>query len=71
MYGSWMSVATAFPAVSPAYGERPVSFDLRTLERETIVRALEHASGNRTHASHALGISVRTLRNKIREFGLR
>ncbi len=49
----------------------PPSLDLRTLERETIVRALGHAKGNRTHASAALGISVRTLRNKIREYGLR
>jgi DNA-binding NtrC family response regulator len=51
--------------------ERPPSLDLKTLERETIVRALGHANGNRTHASAALGISVRTLRNKIREYGLR
>jgi len=45
--------------------------DLRTLERDTIVRALGQTKGNRTHASAALGISVRTLRNKIREYGLR
>ncbi len=57
---------------SPAIREpRAPGFDLRTLERETIVRALDHANGNRTHASAALGISVRTLRNKIREYGLR
>ena len=36
-----------------------------------IVRALGLSKGNRTHASVALGISVRTLRNKIREYGLR
>jgi DNA-binding NtrC family response regulator len=59
------AAATAAPAASPP------TFDLRTLERETIVRALDHASGNRTHASRALGISVRTLRNKIHEYGLR
>lgn len=45
--------------------------DLRALEREAIVRALARMQGNRTHASRALGISVRTLRNKIREYGLR
>jgi len=55
----------------PASAERPASLDLKLLERDTIVRALGHARGNRTHASHALGISVRTLRNKIREYGLR
>lgn len=47
------------------------SVDLRLLERDAIVRALGQSKGNRTHASHALGISVRTLRNKIREYGLR
>lgn len=51
--------------------ERPPSLDLKLLERDTIIRALGHAKGNRTHASHALGISVRTLRNKIREYALR
>ncbi len=47
------------------------SLHLKTLERDTIVRALAHWDGNRTRASEALGISVRTLRNKIREYGLR
>ncbi len=63
--------ASALLVVSAVPEEGPACFDLRTLERETIVRALEHAKGNRTHASHALGISVRTLRNKIHEYGLR
>ena len=47
------------------------SLDLKSLERDTIVRALAHWQGNRTRASESLGISVRTLRNKIREYGLR
>lgn len=47
------------------------SLDLKRLERDTIVRALAHWQGNRTRASESLGISVRTLRNKIREYGLR
>lgn len=47
------------------------SLNLKSLERDTIVRALSHWDGNRTRASESLGISVRTLRNKIREYGLR
>lgn len=47
------------------------ALDLKRLERDTIVRALAHWQGNRTRASESLGISVRTLRNKIREYGLR
>ncbi|MFO0687186.1 MAG: helix-turn-helix domain-containing protein [Myxococcota bacterium] len=61
------------PMRDPAAGgaERLDSVDLRRLERDAIVRALGQTKGNRTHASQALGISVRTLRNKIREYGLR
>ena len=47
------------------------ALDLKRIERDTIVRALAHWQGNRTRASESLGISVRTLRNKIREYGLR
>lgn len=58
------------PRVGEAPGALP-SLNLKTLERDTIVRALAHWDGNRTRASEALGISVRTLRNKIRDYGLR
>ncbi|MCG8589718.1 MAG: sigma 54-interacting transcriptional regulator [Proteobacteria bacterium] len=44
---------------------------LREVERRTIEQSLAAHGGNRTHASRALGISVRTLRNKIRDYGLR
>jgi len=46
------------------------TFNLRELEKETIHRALEARGGNRTQAARALGISVRTLRNKIRAYEL-
>jgi two-component system, NtrC family, response regulator HydG len=38
------------------------------VERELILRTLGHCGGNRTTASSILGISVRTMRNKLREF---
>ncbi len=41
---------------------------LRELERKAIDLALEETSGNRTHAAKMLGISVRTLRNKLNEY---
>lgn len=42
--------------------------DLTTLERFTIQKALQKTDGNRTHAAQLLGISVRTLRNKLLEY---
>jgi len=41
---------------------------LDDLEREAIAHALGHFKGNRTAAAHALGISVRTLQYKIKEY---
>lgn len=48
----------------------PEMLNLKELERMAISRSLERCGGNRTLASRALGISVRTLRNKIRLYGL-
>jgi DNA-binding NtrC family response regulator len=39
---------------------------LADLERMAILEALRRVSGNRTHAARLLGISLRTLRNKLR-----
>jgi DNA-binding NtrC family response regulator len=36
------------------------------IERELVLQTLAHCDGNRTHAARVLGMSVRTLRNKIR-----
>lgn len=38
------------------------------VERELILQTLERCHGNRTTASHILGISVRTMRNKLKTF---
>ena len=36
------------------------------VERDLILQTLDHCLGNRTHAANILGISIRTLRNKLR-----
>ena len=41
------------------------SLNVDQAEAKLITRALEVANGNRTRASELLGISVRTLRNKL------
>ncbi|HEV2563278.1 MAG TPA: sigma-54 dependent transcriptional regulator [Rhizomicrobium sp.] len=38
------------------------------VERDLILDTLDHCLGNRTHAANILGISIRTLRNKLREY---
>ncbi len=38
------------------------------VERDLILDTLDHCLGNRTHASKILGISIRTLRNKLGEY---
>ncbi len=44
------------------------TFNLGEIEKEMIKRALSKTKGNRTHAAKLLGISVRTLRNKLSEY---
>jgi DNA-binding NtrC family response regulator len=41
---------------------------LAKVEQEHILQTLKIARGNRTHAANILGISLRTLRNKIRQY---
>jgi two-component system response regulator FlrC len=38
------------------------------MEQQLIIDTLEHCLGNRTHAANILGISIRTLRNKLKEY---
>jgi len=41
---------------------------VRDMEKKLIVKTLEDVNDNRTHAAELLGISIRTLRNKLREY---
>ncbi len=43
---------------------------LRDAERELLERTLEATGGNRTRAAEMMGVSLRTVRNKIRNYGL-
>lgn len=38
------------------------------VEKDLIIDTLKHCLGNRTHAANILGISIRTLRNKLNQY---
>jgi DNA-binding NtrC family response regulator len=64
--------AAADPAGAlPAQGGTLAALVGRTVdevERELILQTLSHTFGNRTHAATILGISIRALRNKLRDY---
>ena len=41
---------------------------VEAIERELVLQTLARFDGNRTHAARVLGLSVRTMRNKIRQY---
>lgn len=46
----------------------PIGRKMREVETQFIIETLKNHNGNRTHSAKTLGISLRTLRNKINEF---
>ncbi len=49
-------------------GQALVGRTVADVERDLIIDTLHHFLGNRTHAANILGISIRTLRNKLRQY---
>jgi DNA-binding NtrC family response regulator len=60
----------AHPAVGEANGAAAplVGRTVADVERDLIIETLSHCLGNRTHAANILGISIRTLRNKLKQY---
>lgn len=46
-----------------------VGRSVESVEQELIIDTLNYCLGNRTHAANILGISIRTLRNKLKAYG--
>ena len=59
------------PSLRHDYGDEEatlVGSSVAEVERRLIVETLEHTLGNRTRAAVILGISIRTLRNKLKQY---
>jgi DNA-binding NtrC family response regulator len=67
-----LSESKALPASQSQSAELGLSagVTMRQMEKQLICKTLEDTGGNRTRAARCLGISLRTLRNKLNEFGL-
>ena len=61
--GSRSGDANVSPSIS-----RLVGCSVEEVERALIIETLGHTAGNRTHAATILGISIRALRNKLRDY---
>jgi two-component system response regulator FlrC len=61
-YGEEVPVKSEVPTVS--------SGTIREMEKELILKAIDGSDGNKTQAAKKLGISIRTLRNKLKEYAL-
>lgn len=59
-----------FPDTAPDASALEAGQTLREVEKQLVERTLEATGGNRTRAAAMLGVSLRTVRNKIREYGL-
>jgi DNA-binding NtrC family response regulator len=59
-----------FPHSVPAGSALEAGRTLREVEKQLLERTLQATGGNRTRAAAMLGVSLRTVRNKIREYRL-
>jgi DNA-binding NtrC family response regulator len=60
--------ASSAPQAAAATPANLVGRTVADVERDLIIDTLEHCLGNRTHAANILGISIRTLRNKLKQY---
>lgn len=60
--------APATPVKNPGAVESLIGRTMADVERDMILNTLDHCLGNRTHAANILGISIRTLRNKLNQY---
>ena len=50
-------------------GDQGANGKIKDMEKELIIKTLKDVQGNKTKAAQILGVSVRTIRNKLNEYG--
>ncbi|MGD9649344.1 MAG: sigma-54-dependent transcriptional regulator [Dongiaceae bacterium] len=63
-----ISSPTGNPSANDAAPQPLVGKTVAEVEKTLIINTLNHCLGNRTHAANILGISIRTLRNKLKQY---
>lgn len=66
--GALNDTATQAALAAEAASRTLVGMTVAEVERDLILDTLNHCLGNRTHAANILGISIRTLRNKLKQY---
>jgi two-component system response regulator AtoC len=64
------AVVTEKSALSPESGENPLGLSMEAIEKKAILDCLARCQGNRTRAAEMLGLSRKTILNKLRSWGL-
>jgi DNA-binding NtrC family response regulator len=64
-----LDTSSGFPAAEKATALKP-GVTLHEMERQLLEATLDATGGNRTRAAELMGVSLRTVRNKIREYGM-
>lgn len=60
---------TSMESIGPVnHSNLPLGISLQELEKRFIIETLQHQKNNRTKTAEMLGISIRTLRNKLQEY---
>ncbi len=75
--GSELNVEVLEPSELPATASSPAADEalrpgnsLESVEKRLLEMTLDATAGNRSQAAAMMGVSLRTVRNKIREYGL-